>query len=252
MKKWILTGLIVLALTSLACSGLTIRLGGDDDSGSVRIEGRGPLVSESRSVSGFDRIEFNGVGRLRIQQGDSESLTVEAQENVLSHIDTEVEGSTLHISMDKDISIDLDRGITYTLVVKDLQALNLNGLGDVDVESLDTDRLTVELNGAGRMVVDNLQASSLEMSLNGLGSVEIDGQVERQEVNITASGSYDGEDLQCADAVVDVDGLGSAEVWATDNLDVTISGAGSVNYYGSPKVSQEIEGLGRVNHSGNK
>ena len=55
------------------------------------------VTSESRDVSGFDEVELKGIGNLSIEQTGSESLTVEAEEYVLSKIKTEVENKRLII-----------------------------------------------------------------------------------------------------------------------------------------------------------
>ncbi|MFU8827459.1 MAG: GIN domain-containing protein, partial [Brevefilum sp.] len=66
------------------------------------------------------------------------------------------------------------------------------------------------------------------------------------------AGSYQAGNLQSYDARIEINGLGSAVVWAADTLQVSINGAGSVDYYGSPQLTQEISGLGNVNKLGDK
>ncbi len=43
-----------------------------------------------------------------------------------------------------------------------------------------------------------------------------------------------------------ISGSGTADVLATDSLDVQISGSGTVTYSGNPKVQQDISGSGRL------
>ncbi|HZW04920.1 MAG TPA: head GIN domain-containing protein [Anaerolineaceae bacterium] len=253
MKKSVLFVFLVLALATMACSGLTISLGDNDgrDNG-VRIESSGEMQSETREIGSFSRISFESMGELNITQGDQISLTVEADENIMPRIITEVRNDTLFIEMERGISLDIDQPITFTLVVTDLNELALNGLGSVNLPELQTEELVLEMNGAGGIEIGNLTAGRLEAMLDGLGSVELNGEVDELTVSIPGSGNFDGENLRSRTANVTISGLGSANVWVVDNLQVEISGAGSVDYYGSPSVQEEVNGLGRVNSRGDK
>lgn len=253
MKKSVFFVFLILALTSLACSGLTVSFGDNDNrNGGIRIVGSGEAVTETREIGPFSRISFDSIGELNITQGDSVSLTVRAEENIMPRITTEVRNDTLHIDMDRGISIDVNQPITFTLVVTNLDEINLNGLGNIDMPELQTEELLVEVNGAGGIEINNLAADRFEASLNGLGSVEIRGEVDEQTIRIPGSGNFDGENLRSQSANVTISGLGTANVWVIEALDVEISGAGNVNYYGSPSVRQNVNGLGRVNHRGDK
>jgi hypothetical protein len=253
MRKIALILLALIAFSAVACSGLTIKLGDNaDDNNDLRITGSGDLITETRDVSGFDRIEFNTIGKLRITQGDSESLTVEAEENIMPRLVTEVRGGTLYIETERGISLDVQRDITFTLAVKDLSEIQMNGLGDVEMDGLTSGNLGVTVSGAGAVRLWNVEADRLDATLNGLGDIELSGTVETLSVEIPGSGSFKGQDLQARDGKVVIGGLGSASVWVTNELDVRIDGAGSVDYYGRPSVSQDVNGLGSVNQKGNK
>jgi len=183
-------------------------------------------MSESRNVSGFEEVELQGVGNLSIQQTDSESLTVEAEEDVLPKIRSEVENDRLIIGPEPNTSIQTTQPINYTLTVKDLNALKVSGPGNVDAEDISTDELAVTTSGAG--------------------NVKISGEADSQEINISGSGSYQAEDLESKEVKVDVGGSGSAVVNVSDELNAEVSGIGSVEYIGDPTVNQDVSGVGAV------
>ena len=184
------------------------------------------VTSESRNVSGFEEVELQGVGNLSIQQTGSESLTVEAEEDLLPKIRSEVENDRLIIGPKPNTSIQTTQPINYELTVKDLNALKVSGSGNVDAEDISTDELAVILSGAG--------------------NVKISGEADSQEINIAGSGSYQAEDLESKEVNVDVGGSGSAIVNVSDELDAKVSGIGSVEYIGDPTVNQDVSGIGAV------
>ena len=55
------------------------------------LAGSGRLVTETRAVSGFTGISLAMPGHVEVTQGDTESLTVTADDNVLPLIETVVE-----------------------------------------------------------------------------------------------------------------------------------------------------------------
>ncbi len=184
------------------------------------------VTSESRNVSGFEEVELQGVGNLSIQQTGSESLTVEAEEDVLPKIRTEVENNRLTIGPEPNTSIQTTQPINYELTVKDLNALKVSGSGNVEAEGISTDELAVTITGAG--------------------DVKISGKANSQQVAILGSGSYQADDLESKEVKVDVGGSGSAVVNVSDELNAEVSGSGSVEYIGDPTVNQYVSGAGRV------
>ncbi len=86
-------------------------------------------------MSGFDEVELRGVGNLSIQQTGRESLTVEAEEDVLPKIGTEVANNRLIIGPEPRTDIRTTEPLNYKLTVNGLRALTLSGSGDIEAET---------------------------------------------------------------------------------------------------------------------
>lgn len=231
-----------LALSALAC-GITF-----DNRG---IRGSGVIIEEQRAVEGFSGVTLAGIGHLYIEFGSEETLTIEAEDNLLSYIEAEVFNHQLVISIQDGVTIHPEEPIRYYLTVASLDEVVVSGLGDVDVPDLEVDRFQVLISGAGNVDIDSLTADSLEVTISGLGDLNVgDGEVNTQEILISGGGSYSAIRMESAAAKVTISGLGSARLRVSDTLDVTISGGGDVDYYGSPSVSSTISGLGNLNKIG--
>lgn len=207
-------------------------------------------------MSSFDQIDFSTIGELTITQGDRESLTIEAESNVMSRIKTSVRGGTLYIEMKRGFpwvwSVKPTKPIKYDLTVKELTTLDLSGLGNVYAGAIDTDRLDLDMSGGGKVIIRSLTAETLEVEHTGVGKCELSGQVKRQEVHLTGAGEYDPADLESETANVEVTAVGKATVWATETLDIELSGVGNVSYYGNPRVTQNVTGLGNARSRGSR
>ena len=209
------------------------------------VRGSGDLETEKRDVSGFDEIHFSGMGNLVIEQGDEEALTIEADDNIIDLIETEVRGDELKINFRKGFNVVPTTKIKFFLTVKDLDRVDLSGVGDIDCESFQTDDLEFNISGSGN-VDFKVDADRLETNVSGLGDIYLEGTVDFHKVQISGSGKYDARNLESRECEVEVSGLGSATVNVSGDLEIDISGAGNVYYIGDPRISQHISGLGRI------
>lgn len=209
------------------------------------VRGSGDIESEEREVSGFNEIEFTGIGNLIIEQGDEESLVVEADDNIIGLIETEVRGGELHLGFKRGVSIVPTSRIKFYLTVEDLDRIDLVGLGDIDCDKFETDDLEFNISGSGDIDF-KIVAESIKTNVSGLGDISLSGKVDSHKIQISGSGKYNAEGLESKDCEVEISGLGSATVNASDNLDIEINGAGNVYYKGDPYISQHISGLGRI------
>jgi hypothetical protein len=238
---WLISAVTVLLLTTIACS---VSIG---NIGSRTIRGSGVVETEQRDVSGYSKVELSGIGRLVIEVGENESLTIEAEDNLMEYIETDVRGSTLQIGIQERISINPSKPIIYYLTVRQLEAINVSGAGSVEAPDLEADRFSVDISGAGGVKIDRLVAARLDVNISGLGDMTINGgQVDQQDVNISGSGNHETRDMESAEADISLSGLGNATVWVTEYLKVGISGAGSVRYAGNPTVDSNVSGLGSL------
>ena len=224
------------------------------------IQGSGKIIIEDRDVSGFDKIQISGIGRIILTQGDTESLSIETDDNLMEYIKIEVKGDTLEIDFSDEIILspggrdilDPSAGFIFRISVINLEEVLVSGAANIQAEKLKTDKFEINFSGAGDVDIDDLNANQLDVLVSGAGNVDLAGRVENQQVTLSGVGRYQAFSLESQTASVVISGAGGANLWVTDSLDVTISGAGDVEYYGSPSVSPEISGLGRIQGLGDK
>lgn len=218
--RWrFLISLLVLLAGLVAVSGCDI-------TGGTTVHGSGHVKSESRPVSGFTQVEFAGVGHLTLAQVGTETLNIQADDNLLPLLTSTVSGGVLHLQQAANTTITSATAINYILTVKSLTGFSLSGAGDAEIANLSTSAMKVTVSGAGRLLVS--------------------GSAESQDVTISGVGSYDGSGFATKTAKVSLSGTGSAVVEVSDTLDAQVSGVGSVEYIGDPKVTQHVTGLGSV------
>lgn len=233
----LVSGMALLALT--ACNAAVIN-------------GSGNLVTETREVSGFDSIDLSGSGEVIITQGSGETLTVETDDNVMEHVESEVRNGTLHLGFKPGINLIDVTQLVFTVGVDDLTAVSVSGSGDVETDQLSTDRLDLKVSGSGDVQIGDLATDELTIAISGSGDIDLAGQATIQDIAISGSGKYQAGDLASQSVNIDISGSGTATVWASETLDADISGSGTVNYYGRPAVDSSQSGSGDLNSLGEK
>ena len=206
------------------------------------------MATQERTLEPFSAIELKGVGDLHIEQGDFAPLRIEAEEETLGELATDVSGDKLVIRLDPWKAFRLwgaSRRADFYLTVPDLTAVTISGSGTADMPSFSAHRLELTVNGAGNMRA-NIGVNELKVSIAGSGDFRVTGIAHKQEVRITGAGTYEAAELQSRDASVSIGGAGKARVRASETLDVSIGGAGTVSYAGTPRVTQRIGGFGKV------
>jgi len=216
--------------------------------------GSGHVITQTRDVRDFTSIHVDYPAMVLIRQGTAESLTIEAEDNVVAAIRTQVVNHVLEIDSVRDHTVYLaaTRPVNITITVKDLSDLDFNSAGDITVQGLHTTALRVTLDGAGSIRLEDVQLGSFDGRLQGVGSLQANGTAENLDIRVDGMGSFNGGELRSQSATVSLNGLGSADVWADRKLTADVNGLGSVNYSGNAQVTKSVNGLGTVNFTGSK
>jgi hypothetical protein len=217
------------------------------------VAGSGDVKTEERQVSGFDTLEIDYPAEITVRQGTSESVVIEADDNLLPQLSTEVRNGTLEFKNSErrwSERVNPSATVQVTITVLDLNRISFPGAGKMHIESLETDSLEFSVSGAGDIELIDLNAETLEVSLSGAGNFYADGTADNLQLRISGLGNFKGNELESQSAEIRISGAGSATVWVQSQLDASISGAGSVNYYGNPDVSKNISGVGSVTKVG--
>ena len=220
------------------------------------ITGSGRVTSEARPVGDIHSVVLAGLGDVILQEGATPALTIEAEDNLLPLITSDVRNGTLRLGFDRAAWQDTIRPtqpIRFLLTLPTLTAFDLAGSGSLQAATVRTDQLTLRLTGDGDLTIDQLEAVSLDVRLDGAGDITLAGTVTAQTVALSGTGQYQAGDLESATTQITLSGAGDAVVWVRDDLSVLISGAGTVSYWGQPAVSRrDITGAGDVNPMGVK
>ena len=210
-NKFYIVALALLVLLSAGCDWRGVR-------------GNGTIKTEQRPVGPFTRIEAGGFYDIQWQPG-SPSFSLTTDENLLSHIETRMNGSVLKIETHGQIAP--THGVTVVITSPSLTGAELSGALKLKATQLSGDRFALDTSGATR--------------------VALAGSANRLIASLTGASKLNAETLETQDVEISVTGAGKADVNATNSLRAAITGAGRVSYGGNPKsVEKKITGAGKI------
>lgn len=217
--------------------------------GSKKIKGNGNMKTETRKISNYDRIELEGSMNVELVAGTEGNLKVEAEENLIEYIVTEVSGDELKISTEKGYNLDPSGNNKITVIVpfKDLSRVSLTGSGDIRTrDRITAENFEVKITGSGDIKLP-LQAKNARASITGSGDIELIGSARDFDCKVTGSGDISAFDFKCENVDATVTGSGDIQVYASEELRAKIPGAGDIEYKGNPKKEDfKTIGIGSI------
>ena len=248
MKKFVLSSCLVLALMLSSCVNLSYSTPSDAD-----------LVTQSRSLRGFEKVHVNGSPTVCFAQADSFSVHVKGPEDKLGNIITEVEGSTLTVRNKGKVGlINLSFGgdrCTVYVTSPDLVGVSVSGSGDFLSDGrLDTDELDVRVTGSGNIEFSDIICDRCDAMVVGSGDVEIKHLDTRQTTGtVVGSGDLKIRQINSANTDLEVRGSGDIEVDFLSGcgaVKAEVLGSGDITLKGQVrKFNMQKRGSGDVNTS---
>lgn len=219
--------------------------------GSKTVTGSGHASSVQRELVAFHEIAVSLPAKLVLVQGNTESIAIETDDNLLPLIETVVKNGELIIRAVKGVNLSNNTPIKITVNVRNVDGLSLASSAEVSAARLMAPKLSNSIAGSGRITIKDLQCDELSVSIAGSGRFEAQGAAKAMEVDIAGSGDVVVPKLSVQDATVSIAGSGDATLWVRKGLTVSIAGSGNVRYYGEGTLRDaSLMGSGRVRQMG--
>jgi hypothetical protein len=202
--------------------------------------------TENRSVGDFSRISMGISGDVYISQGETQKLKVEAEDDIIGLIVTEVKNDELKIRFSKS-NVRTRMPIRIWVTTTDLEGLYLSGSGNMITETaIKTDEMELKLSGSGNINVKDLSCDELDAAISGSGNIDVAGKADEMSIAISGSGNCNADEFQTEETDIKISGSGNCKVNASKDLSVAVSGSGSVFYAGNPTIDASISGSGKI------
>lgn len=208
------------------------------------IQGNRHVVREDRTLNNdFSKIKVSQGINLFLTQGDEIDINVEADENILELLKTEVVGNELRIYFEKNVSRTKARNVF--LVANTIEAIKTSSGAHVkNMGPLVSDKLELKSSsGSGLKLVD-VEAKSIVCSSSSGSNIHLTGETKTFKSNASSGSHIDADDLTSKISQADVSSGAGISTRVTDELNAHASSGGSVSYIGNPTVLNKSKSSG--------
>jgi hypothetical protein len=214
------------------------------------ITGNGNVKKVSRSISNFTSLSSRGAFNVQINYGNSGSIQLEGDENLLSHIETIVEDGKLIIKTEKNINLESRSKIIVYVSMSKINSLeqsgsgNINGNGSFSHEG----KTDIKVSGSGFVKLNAASFKDVSLYVSGSGKIILkNGTANNITASVSGSGNIDCVNLECEIVEAKISGSGNIKVNAKKKINAIISGSGNIYYKSRDvKISSQKSGSGRV------
>ncbi len=187
--------------------------------------GSGNVIKETRSVSGFSQVDVSNAIQVEITSQKNFSVEVEADDNLLPLVKTEVRGSVLRIETN-------GRYKSSNPIIVRVSAPNIE---DLDV------------SGASKVNLTNLNNSSFQLHSSGASKINVQGTTVNFEIKTSGASKIEAESLKAENVSVNASGASKISVSVSNDFKVNASGASNISYVGTPtNFDRKVSGASNV------
>ncbi|RZJ36160.1 MAG: DUF2807 domain-containing protein [Flavobacterium sp.] len=211
------------------------------------ITGSGNVITQNRNVSGeFYQLEVKNGIDVVIIQSDNTAITVEADDNLMEHIHTEISGNTLKITSDFN---QYNNVSSKKVILKMPKITSIEGSSGADITttaSVKGEKLKVNAS-SGTEIKLQLEVENIVCDASSGSKIRISGKALELETSTSSGSEIDCSGLLANEVTSKASSGSSTEVHPIVSLDAEASSGGSISYAGDPKeIVKDVSSGGSV------
>lgn len=212
-----------------------------------RVKGNGHVVTQNKQVGDFTGVELDASFDVFLSEGNTTSIRIEGEENIIPHIELRVENGVLNIDTEDNISLNPHKPVKIYITAPNYNNIEVSSSGTITGQTKITHdaKLDIHVSGSGELTLD-VDAPEIEAGVSGSGEMSISGETKKISGDVSGSGNLRAMNLKSEEANLEISGSGNVDVYASIKLDANISGSGNVRYKGDAQVTSNTSGSGDV------
>ncbi len=199
----------------------------------IGVKGNGNVISEDRSISSdFEIINVQQGINLYLTQGKSTGISVEADENILDLLITEVKNNELNIYFEKNVNRAKARNVYLT--TENISKINTSSGASVKSENtIQAESLELK-SSSGSAIKIHANAHEIKSEASSGSTITIFGKSNTLNANASSGSSINANELKTVDAITKVSSGANMDVNVTGRLTAKASSGGAIDYEGNP------------------
>lgn len=214
--------------------------------GLTGIKGSNNVVSEERTISSnFESIKVSQGISVHLTQDNSTELKVEADDNIIDLLVTEVKNNELTIYFEKNVYRAKARNVYLT--TKDISQIKTSSGAQVITENtIQTNTLNLD-SSSGSAIKIRVNASEINSETSSGSNIKIEGNTTMFTAKSSSGSAIKANNLKTTNAKVKASSGSNINVNVSGELTAKASSGGYIDYDGNPtNINKETSSGGSV------
>ncbi|MEM7187352.1 MAG: head GIN domain-containing protein [Bacteroidota bacterium] len=232
MKATKIIALLIMAVSVTACH-FDFNIG--------QVDGNGNVTTEERSVSSeFDEVKGNAGVDVYLTEGDEYKIVVEADENLVPLIETNISDGRLNIRTTENIGRSKAKKVHVTY--KKLTGIYATSGADVISNSvIKSEVLNLESNSGADLELD-INAKEVYAETSSGADMKLSGRAQRLTASASSGSDLKARDLEVKYCKANASSGADVTVNVLEEIEGKASSGGDVRYYGDPTAVSVKDG----------
>lgn len=207
-------------------------------------KGNGKEVTETREITEeFTEISVSEGLAVYVTQADDFNIEVEADENIIDLIATDIKNGKLRVHTRENIG-QATKNIYVSLPV--VTALKGSSGAQIKGENaIKSDKLEVDGSSGAQLKLE-LTVNTLEIDASSGANLNISGDADRVGVDVSSGGNINAKELWTKRCTADASSGGNLRIQVSEALTADASSGGNIGYSGEPEVQEKKSVSGSV------
>jgi Putative auto-transporter adhesin, head GIN domain len=201
------------------------------------VPAKGPIKKVDKTITDFSSIALSSGLDLEITMGTTESVSVEANDDILKYIIVEKKGSSLVMKKEDGINFERSAKVKIYVTAKQLDALSCSGSSSITcTNTIQADKMDIAISGGGNIDA-TLSCKTLATALSGGSNLKLKGIVADYSLAASGSSEIEGYDMVVTNFTGEMSGSSTANITINGNITVAASGGSTIRYRGAGVIS---------------
>ena len=196
--------------------------------------GSGNLETEQYTFANFTKIEISSAFEFEIEQSDSYSINVTADDNVIDNVQVLLDGQTLKIRLVGTVPSLRLVTLRASVTMPELSGLTVSGASRGTVSGFSsTDDMDITVSGASRVTGD-ITMGDIGFDISGASTIQLEGSADNMIAAVSGASRLNLGDFVVNDVNINISGASTGTINLSGTLDANVSGASTLLYIGDP------------------
>ena len=204
-------------------------------------KGSGRITTETRNIAAFSSVDVAGSIDVEIMQGDKNEVVVEADDNILTYVETVSNNGVLSIRIKPNTNL---RNFTARVRLTSPLYKNISAAASSEIIGKNyitsAEKITLKASSSADI---NIQIDAPVIYVDGSSSADITlaGKTKQLDANASSSSDLKLEELKAETVTANASSSSTINLFASVMLDARATSSADINYTGGVKNVQKKE-----------